>query len=290
MTRRLILGTAQFGSNYGVANQIGKVNIQQASKILEIARRHQITFLDTAIGYGLSENTLGSVGVSDCQVTTKLPALPLECEDIFRWIQDQIQSSINRLRVHKLYGLLLHRPEQLFDSRGDELYAALLRARDEAFVCKIGVSIYNPMELNMLFEHMHFDIVQAPFNVFDHRIVTSGWAKRLQQSRVELHVRSIFLQGLLLMPSKNQPIYFNPWKELMHEWDNWTISNNVSKVQACLSFALNMIDTAKIVVGVDSAQQLQQVICMAKSQSKIIPSMLQSEDEKLINPSLWRLS
>ena len=290
VTNRLIIGTAQFGLNYGVANKTGRINISQARVILEKARRHKITCIDTAIGYGLSEKTLGSIGVGDWQIITKLPAIPSECRDIYCWVQNQIKFALQRLGVQRLYGLLLHRPDELLDSRGDELYSALLRVRDGGVVERIGVSIYHPIELDKLFDRMSFDLVQSPYNIFDRRIVTTGWAARLDKLGVELHVRSIFLQGLLLMPPASRPSYFSPWTSLMHEWDNWVISSNVSRLKACLSFSLHTIGSAKVVVGVDSAQQLQEIISVAESPLRPIPLRLQSVDENLLNPSLWRLS
>ena len=202
----LALGTVQFGLQYGVANQRGKVAAQEVRAILEFARRAGLDMLDTAVAYGESEALLGQIGVSDWQVISKLPAVPVGCGDVERWVRDSVADSLARLNVARLYGLLLHRPGQLLDSIGGQLYAALRRLTVDGVVGKIGVSIYDPGELDRLCDHFAFDLVQAPFNILDSRLVQTGWLSRLRRGGTELHVRSVFLQGLLLMRPTDRPL------------------------------------------------------------------------------------
>ena len=125
---------------------------------------------------------------------SKLPEIPAECQDVASWVQTAVMSSLERLGISRLRGLLLHRPEQLLGSQGDELYRALIVCRDQGKVGKLGISVYSPNELDALWSRYQFDLVQAPFNILDRRLVSSGWLNRLYQAGTEVHVRSVFLQ------------------------------------------------------------------------------------------------
>ena len=139
---RLALGTVQFGLPYGIANQAGQVSRTEANAMLQLALANGIDTLDTAIAYGDSETCLGEVGSQGFRVVTKLPALPDNCADIGDWVQQQVNASLSRLGVVEVYGLLLHRSEQLLGSNGVELYQALQALKDNGQVQKVGVSIY----------------------------------------------------------------------------------------------------------------------------------------------------
>jgi aryl-alcohol dehydrogenase-like predicted oxidoreductase len=116
---RLALGTVQFGMTYGIANQQGKINFVSATEILEYAYASGIDTLDTAIAYGDSEQCLGSIGVKSWKVISKLPKMPESTPDILNWVNQKVHGSLTRLQLPKLYGLLLHHPEQLLLSASE---------------------------------------------------------------------------------------------------------------------------------------------------------------------------
>jgi aryl-alcohol dehydrogenase-like predicted oxidoreductase len=167
---RLAIGTVQFGLPYGVANQVGQVSRAEAKAMLQVALDNGIDTLDTAIAYGDSEACLGKVGTSGFKLITKLPALPDSSVDINTWVQQELNASLLRMGVTRVYGLLLHRSEQLLGSQGVLLYKALQSLKDNGQVQKIGVSIYSPNELVVLTPQYHFDLVQAPFSLVDRRL------------------------------------------------------------------------------------------------------------------------
>jgi aryl-alcohol dehydrogenase-like predicted oxidoreductase len=211
---KLALGTVQFGLDYGIANQQGQVPVDEAGAILDLAFAHGVDTLDTAVAYGNCEQRLGEIGVGGWRVISKLPAIPDGCKDIYRWVADEVTASLRRLHITCLSGLLLHRPRQLLEDGGDRLYKVLQQLKDEGRVQKIGVSIYEPAELDELFDRYQLDLVQAPFNILDGRLIDSGWLARLPEQGVELHVRSIFLQGLLLMHAGERPKKFHRWQTI----------------------------------------------------------------------------
>jgi aryl-alcohol dehydrogenase-like predicted oxidoreductase len=283
----LALGTVQFGLQYGVANRSGRVRLEEVRAILDCACRSGIDTLDTAIAYGDSEHRLGELGVESWRVISKLPPLAKDCRDVDTWVDQSVRGSIARLRKARLDGLLLHRSLDLLGPHGDELYRALVKARELGLVEKIGVSIYSPEELSAVVERFRLDLVQAPFNIIDRRLQTSGWLRRLNDSGTEVHVRSVFLQGLLLMKAEDRPVRFIEWETLWQRWSQWLVEVKMTPLQACLAFALSQREVSRVIVGVDREEQLREILKSATPTPIHPPDELISLDPKLINPLSW---
>jgi aryl-alcohol dehydrogenase-like predicted oxidoreductase len=133
------------------------------------------------------------------------------------------------------------------------------------------------------------DLLQAPFNVLDHRLETSGWMQRLHDSGVELHVRSVFLQGLLLMAPNLRPRKFKRWNKIWDEWHDWLEQNETSALKTCLHYALSRPQIKHVLVGVDNQMQLQEILKCLDDRELIPPMSFSSEDPELLNPSKWNL-
>lgn len=284
---KLALGTAQFGLDYGISNSSGKVSEENVAALLSYAKCKGIYTLDTAVAYGNSEQVLGNVGVDDWEIITKLPALPEGSVDIESWVERQLEGSLNRLGVNRVYGLLLHRPQQLFEPYGQKLIGALERLKRQGYVKKIGVSIYQPEELDLIYKVMEPDIVQSPLNVLDRRLIDSGWLTRLSVLGVEVHVRSVFMQGLLLMSAAQRPKKFARWQSIWIDWDRWLVANEIDPVVACLGFVLSEQFVDKIVVGVEDAAQLESIVSALGVSLPRVPASISSQDLDLLNPSRW---
>jgi hypothetical protein len=181
---------------------------------------------------------------------------------------------------------LLHRPEQLLGANGAALYRALEAVRDSGQVRKIGISVYAPGELAAVMPRFRFDLIQAPFNLVDRRLHEMGWLRRLKDNGVEIHTRSAFLQGLLLMPRQSIPVKFAPWSHLWDRWHEWLAAHHIPAVQACLAFPLSHPEVDRVVVGADSVTQLAEILDAASRVPAELPD-LQSTAESLLNPSLW---
>lgn len=284
---KLALGTVQFGLNYGIANQQGQASRDEARSILEHARSNGMDMLDTAIAYGESEQRLGEIGIQDWQVVSKLPAVPEGCSDIPRWVEDAFRNSLQRLKIKSLYGLLLHRPQQLLEQGGDRIYQATQQLKRDGFVRKIGISIYDPAELDMLCSRYQFDIVQVPFNIMDRRLIDSGWLSRLAERGIELHVRSVFLQGLLLMPLNDRPERFNRWASRWSKLESWLTQSGLTPLQACLRYAVSFSEINKVIIGVDNLNQLKEILQSTVGPAPQVPRELQVHDVDLLNPACW---
>lgn len=285
---RLALGTVQFGLPYGIANQNGQPSKQDAKAILDYAFASGVDTLDTAIVYGQSEVRLGEIGIADWQVISKLPAIPDGCSDVRQWVTESVQSSLARMGIDRLHGLLLHRPQQLLSAQGGQLFSAMESLKADGLLVKMGVSVYGFEELDALAPHYRFDLVQAPFNVLDQGLLRSGWMNRMASEGTELHVRSLFLQGLLLMPAAARPEKFLRWTNVWKAWDDWLIESGLTPLQACIRYALSFEQISKAVIGVDNVPQLMQIIEASQGGlTSPLPIALAVDDAELTNPSRW---
>jgi aryl-alcohol dehydrogenase-like predicted oxidoreductase len=285
---KIALGTAQFGQEYGVANTRGRVSEETAQNILNLARELGVNTLDTAAAYGISEQVLGRTGVDVFNVISKVPPGTEQIKNPASWVKRCIDQSLSNLGCSSLYGLLLHRPLDLLQPSGRKLYNALVDIKRQGLAKKIGISVYGPDDLEKLVA-FEFDLVQAPMNILDRRLKNSGWLEKLSQQGIEVHVRSAFLQGLLLMPEAQRPEYFKPWRNLLAEYDAWVSKQQLTPLQACLGYLNGIPEINKIVVGVDTPEQLLEIVLGANLPITTVPEHIQTNDLNLINPGLWAI-
>lgn len=288
---RFALGSAQFGLDYGISNYFGQVKESLVVDILTKAKNNNINTIDTAMIYGGSESILGRIGVRNFNVITKLPPIPQGKEGNKIWVANKINSSKKKLNVNKLYGLLLHKSSDFLGPLGDSLYSYLQELKQDQIINKIGVSIYSPRELDILADNaIKIDIVQAPFNIFDRRLKTSGWIDKLNNLGIEIHVRSIFLQGLLLLSADKRNKYFDKWKHHFDKFEKWTKDTNQKPLEACLNFVHSCEEIDKIIVGIENLKQLEEILSVKNDFPHYDDKHLIINDNNLINPSYWRLN
>jgi len=284
---RLALGTVQFGVNYGIANAAGQVAAVEVVRILALAQHRGISTLDTAINYGQSEDVLGECGIAGWQVVTKLPALPEAAVDVASWVDTQMRQSLARLQVASVHAVLLHRPQDLFGKHGDALLKALESIKLQGLAVKTGISVYSPEELERFYALQHFDMVQAPFSILDQRLLNSGWLAKLNGMGVEVHTRSAFLEGLLLMKPAQRPAKFGRWQAVWQCWDDWLAAHGITPLQACVRYPLSLPAISKVLIGVDSAMHLQQIANAVMGTLPPPPDWPMPLDLELLLPSLW---
>jgi len=283
---KLALGTAQFGLAYGIASPQPQIGFAESKAIIDSASRQGMTVLDTAMGYGDSESRLGQIGVQTWKVISKLPEVPAG-ENVTTWITTAVKASLEKLKIESLYGLLLHRPAQLLSDKGPEIYAALQRLKADGLVQKIGVSIYQPGELDSIFSFAEVDLVQSPLSVLDRRLINSGWLDRLADRGVEVHARSVFLQGLLLMSADQRPAKFDRWASLWASYHEWIASTGLTPLQACIAYVSSLPQVQQVVVGVNGLNHINEILQAQTRQEPIWTPDLATEDEQLLNPLAW---
>lgn len=284
----LSLGTAQFGMDYGISNSDGKVSRTDVAEILELCSRRGISSLDTAAGYGESETILGSFDLSNFSITTKLKHIgnisPAEIRTV---IKQAVSASLCKMQKKSLSALLIHDVKDLMRPGASILWETLLELKEANVVSAIGYSIYDPMDLDIVFSKFKPDVVQCPFNVFDQRIKTSGWLSTLNEENVSVQARSIFLQGALLMDRKTRPIFFERWSLNFDGFESCCSLNGLTKLQACVLAAVSE-KFSHIVVGVTRASELNEILDASELKRDLSVNGLAMHDKKLIEPFRWK--
>lgn len=287
-SKKLALGTAQFGMQYGIANRSGQPALAEVSRILELAWSAGIDLLDTAVAYGDSETILGQIGIEGWRVVSKMPTAtgPQALS-----IAEHVQKILARLRIDSLYGLLLHDASILLQPRGQCVVDELLDLKEKGRVKCLGVSIYEPADLEAILEALPLQIVQAPLNLLDQRMLSTGWLERLRALDIEFHARSIFLQGLLLAAPGELPSRFDRFEDCFTNLRQALEDSGLSPIGASLGFVLDQPGVTQGIVGVDNCAQLEDILEALNETAELSDADLMACNETdLIDPRRWAVS
>ena len=195
--------------------------------------------------------------------------------------------SLKYLNQKSVDGLLIHDINEVNDKEFDDLFERLHELKRQGLVNKIGFSTYTLEQVDFLLENFDFDLIQVPFNIIDNRLIQGGQLKTLNNKGVEVHARSVFLQGLLLMSEQNRPEKFNRWSGLWRIWHEWLNDNQLTALEATTRYAVSMSGISKVLVGVDNVYQLEEIISASTGVLPKIPNELFTNDIDLLNPSNW---
>lgn len=293
--RRVGIGTAQIGMPYGVTNTAGVPSSAKAKKILIRARRRGIHVFDTApcYGDGQAEQRLGAFLPADCsRVVTKIPPLPSDMEKrgITDFARNSLENSLQRLGRKSVYGLLGHCAKDFINPESSGgLIDAMCRLRDEGKVEKIGVSVYEADEIDAIMKVFSMDLIQLPLSVFDQRLLLRGHLSYLHENNVEIHARSVFLQGLLLACANNFPASMEKRKHLFSEYHEFLGREKMNPLHVALSFVLGISEVGCAIIGVTSADEIDDVVdacCEAPVDSSVLRRFAVN-DPLLLNPARW---
>lgn len=279
----LALGTVQFGLDYGVSNQVGKVSPENANAILAKAKQLNIALLDTASAYGSSETLLGQLSSDSFEIVSKVSIT----NENHRTLRQTLDASLTKLKRPSIYGLLIHNPDFLTTSNGKTIAEQLTRFKESGLVKKVGLSLYHPNQVE-LFTICKPDIVQIPLNILDQRFLQTGLLTLFKSLGIEIHVRSAFLQGLLLMSPLHRHKYFDQFDEL-NKWDQYIAEHSFSRLNTCLSFLKNIKEIDHLIVGCCSEVELSQIYNAWQSAEPIPKLDLHAENDALLIPSNWSL-
>ena len=285
---KLALGTVQFGIDYGINSGV-KVETDEVSRIINYARNNGINLLDTAQLYGSSEKVLGDANTQDFNVVSKTRGFDKEdiTESIANFVISDLNQSLKLLKRNSLYALLVHHGEDLLRPGGEIIFNKLQILKDKGLVSKIGVSAYIDNQLINIIDRFDIDIIQLPMNILDRRLIDNGLLNKIYSKGIEIHTRSIFLQGLLLMNPKKRPKIFDRWSSLWKIWDEWLYDNKLSALEATLRYMISLPEISRVLVGVDNKDQLQNIIKALKGNIPTIPKELSINDPHLLNPGNW---
>lgn len=295
-TCKIGLGTVQWGLSYGIANQTGKVGNQAVTDLLNIAAEAGVRFLDTARAYGDAEAVLKrhAAHAGRFKVVTKTkPAGPGDIDGAkIKSIASALDDSINFLRDWTIEAILVHDCDSLFRPGGEQIWRLLSDLKTMGRIAKVGISVYSPVQTMQAMRSYAPDIVQLPFNIYDQRFLLSGTLRHLKERGVEVHARSAFLQGLLLMRPDQLPDYFHSIRSHHASLHRAVADAKLTPLAAALKFSHSQEDIDTVIVGCDAPQQLRQILAAACTDDILPPkiSAFSLSDEGIVNPSRWRLA
>ena len=285
---KICIGSANFGMEYGL-NKKSPLLKKDIKEIFEFLKKENTIYIDTAANYKNSEIIIGKYSTKKFKIITKIKKIPKGVNDLEKWLKNEIYTSCKKLRVNKIYGLLVHDTQDLKNKKkAKKIYKTFDILKKSKIIEKIGLSIYNPNELDLYLKNYNFEIVQAPLNIFDRRIINSGWLKKINEKGIEFFARSIFLQGLLIKDINKIDKFFSPYKKKFEKFEIWTQKLNISKVEACIRFVNSYREVDKVIVGINNRMHFFENYKFLKKDKLIVPNSLEIKSGKILNPKLWK--
>lgn len=281
LKKRLVIGSANFTKKYGA--DLTKIKHNEIKKILNLAKENDIYKIDTAEAYINKENVFKYID-KKFKFTTKI--IPNSRWVSLEFCQKQLDEHFKIFNTNKVETILFHDFKFLLTKNGLKIFKNLEILKNKNYFKKIGLSIYDTNCLSYIISNYNFDVVQCPYNILDRRILTTGWFDKLKNRGIEIHIRSIFLQGLLVNKLIYKKRYFKKWEKKISEWFLWLESNDISPIDYCLSDLLNF-DFDKIIIGINNFDNLKEIINFKKIDTNNMFN-LKINDVKLIDPRNWK--
>ena len=291
---KLCLGTVQLGMKYGVNNVLGRQPTEGESfSVLRLAQNKGIHYLDTASVYGEAETLLGRFGVEQAgfRIISKLrPGLEHETNE--KIVLREIEASLQRLNIRRLYGYMLHRAE---DMANEAIVRGMLTAKEKGDVEHIGVSVYEPEEALRAVQAGFWDMVQIPYNVFDQRLDVTDFFELAKQNHVEVFARSAFLQGLLLMEPDAVPSALSGACSYLDKFHAILERYGYTSEEGAMLYSYCHPGIDFVVFGVDTVMQLMKNVEICDKAKgfdvcwKELRGAFSDVPREIIIPSLWTL-
>ncbi len=278
---KIIIGSANFSLKYGLVNNFKNIRIKEIKKIFKSCKKNNLKFIDTAKGYGDSEKIIGNQIKNNWNIITKIPKINLEKKiDIEIMINDLINDSLKKLKVKKLYAILLHDEDQLLQKNCNYVFEVLNNLKKKKITKKIGVSFYSPKKLIKVISKFDLDIAQVPINYINRSFLNKKLIKKLKDKKIEIHARSIFLQGLLL----NKKLKIKKFKKLIDFLDLWHKKKKLNHLESSINFITSQKCIDKYVIGFQNLKQINEIL---KTKKVKISNFPRYNNDYLKDPRKW---
>lgn len=276
MKKKIILGTANFSGNYGIFNKQLKKNIN-IKKILKFFNKNKFSKIDISPHYfNLKKN---EKIFKDFKIIYKIL---LKKNLTIPELNNEIKFSKNFMKRNEIYCLMFHNTEIIKDKK--KITHVINYVKEKLKIKKIGISVYSPNEVRRVMKFFKPDLIQFPINVFDQTFLKKNFLFRLRKKGIELHARSIFLQGLLLQ--REYPSFLHKdLKKHWQIWNNWLNENNISPLGACISFINKIKHLDGVIIGIETLKQLNLILNLKVK--KLNFDKLAIKKKKIIYPQNW---
>jgi aryl-alcohol dehydrogenase-like predicted oxidoreductase len=291
----LVLGGAQFGSNYGLSKSV-LFKKKELKFILNYAFKLGFKEFDSAINYNLPTSVYVELQKIGYKISSKLPYMneknPIKLKSmIFRTINNYMKIK----KIKKIFNFYIHDTKELKDKKKfKKIFQVLKKIKNRGKICNISVSTYSPNDVRNVIKFSSSDkpyAIQFPFNYLDRRMDESGLLKKLKKINIKTYARSIYLQGVLLMSKKKRPPYFYKFKNIFTKWDRICNFDCKQRIRACVTLIKNNKNIDKIIVGFDNLQNIKDFIYYFKSKSNFKNSEVFNKNSvQLIDPRKWKIN
>lgn len=285
----MILGTVQIGLPYGVNNKTGQLEQSAAIKLLEVAHREGITMLDTAAAYGNAHEIIGAYHNShrsaSFKVNTKIPkGLLVDTyeSEIYQYLED--------LQISQIKTLMLHSFEDY--SQGEAVKLTLASLKKHGLIQQIGVSVYTNEQLTNAINEDLIEVIQLPFNLLDNWQLRGGLIQKAKERQKEIHIRSVFLQGLFYMDLESANPVVQKLKPYLSELHRIAAASSMSIGELAIRYAISFAEVDGVLIGVDGVAQLKDNVSVFHKGA--MDSELRDKISKMgvlstewLNPSNW---
>lgn len=294
----LCLGTVQFGMDYGIKGQ-KQPSVERAVEMLEYATHNGITTIDTANAYGTAEDVVGvflskkTVSRDKLFIISKFrPNLLDEVSpnEYYSVMRANLENTLSRLHTDYLDSYLLHSARYVFD---DEIIETLNSMKRDGLVRRVGVSIYEPEEAKKCIDRPNVEFMQLPYSIFDQRMEKTGVFEYAKKDNIQIHSRSAFIQGLILMNENEVPDFLSKAKPIVRKIDVLCHRHGISRISLAMNYVKQQSRISHLVFGVDNINQLKENIQIFQED---IPADIIEDIAKeftdieadIVMPSLWK--
>jgi aryl-alcohol dehydrogenase-like predicted oxidoreductase len=287
MLHKLILGTVQFGLDYDINNRSGKPTADGVSAILDLAFQRGIRILDTAEAYGNAQEVIGDyhrASSNRFEIVTKFSA---GRKDLSENLTERVAQDLKTLNVDHLYSYMFHSYKD-FEAYYERYRSDIETLKEQGLIKKFGVSVYTNNELESLLAYP-VDLVQLPFNMLDNQAQRGDLIAAAKQKGMEVHTRSVFLQGLFFM--ETLPEKLKALKPYLEEVSGLSKTHGISLADIALNYVVQQEQIDQVLIGVDTVAQLNQNL---ESLDRALPAELMAQidvlnvkENTLLNPSTW---
>lgn len=291
--KKIMIGTAQFGSEYGVSNK-KKISKNQIKKIFYFLEKKKIQKFDTAENYGDAELKIGTYNkIKKFTISTKISSLKkVKQKDLEQKINSKVEDMCKKLNTNKINYLLLHdfKDIQRKDNKSKKIISILRKIKKSGKILNFGVSVYSCEDTEKIIENHKIDFIQIPFNLFDQSLLKKNFYKKLQKKKIDIHIRSIFLQGLVFIDykkEKNKKIL-----KITKKLNFFLEKTKHEKMKLLINFIKNYNFYKKIVIGVNSLNQLKEIIKIFEQNDNYNKNQFlqyKISDKSLIDPRNWKI-
>ena len=288
---KIALGTAQLDSDYGINRGGSGISDAEFRDILAFSEKNQIHILDTAPTYDSAHLRIGRCASNDWKVVSKIKIQSMlrgqkeVCVNIFK---ERVETYLSELGVEGLYGLLVHDCDSLLQSNASDVVEVLTRLKDFGLIKRLGVSLYDKNQFDSVLKLFTPDLVQVPVSILDQRILRSSALAKAKEKGIEIHARSVFLQGLVFGSRRGQSEESQVLLERIEQIRSLARADGKTLGQFCLGFVTSVREVDYAVVGVDSLVQLEELI---KGYTELMSvsdyENLSVDNDELIDPRMW---